>query len=272
MGCTAVKTWLRAREVMGRGGHAAISTYDMGAMGLAGYVTARGWLELHDPGSSNLSIRQFSINNCGKKVTARHNEEEELSDVVELGEFKVALRALKEALGLVHPWNKSVAALDGFLHMTNFCASDLAGLDKQAELLSQFTDYVLRENSNKWRGQEAFLQIGELRSTWDSFFGGRPQSMLTKAKKQREVEKGTTMKTNPPGGQGFNNNNNKIMIPAALWKDDICVMWNIGKCLKPPGACETKAGRPLRHVCNFRPDLNKNVACGANHAAIYFHR
>ena len=34
MGGSAVKTWLKAREVMGRGGHAPIATYDMGSVGL----------------------------------------------------------------------------------------------------------------------------------------------------------------------------------------------------------------------------------------------
>ena len=266
-GCSASKMWLRAREVMGREGHAAISTYDMGAVGLAGYVTPKGWYELHDPGSSNLSLRQFSINNCGKKTAVRQGEyEEELGEVVELGEFKCALRVLREATAYVHPWNKSVAALEGYLIQTNYCSGDLEGLEKQAGLLAQFVDYVLRENSNRWRGQETFLSIGELKSTWESFFGGRPQSALAKAKK-----KDTGAKTQGKQGDNTYSWRNNTTVNPMLWKEDICVLWNLGKCLKQPGMCETKGGKKLRHVCNFRPQPHM-MACGSNHAACFFHR
>ena len=232
MGCSAVKVWLRAREVMGRGGHAPISTYDMGSVGLAGYVTPKGWFELADPGSSHISIRQFSINNCGKKVATKSGGEDDMGDVVEIGEFKLALRALREAMNYVHPWNKSVAALDGFFHQTNFCCSDLSGLEKQAELLAQFTDYVLRENSNKWRGQEPFLSVGELKVTWEAFYGGRPQAMLGKSKKGQD--KYDYKDKNKPvlRTQTFSGRKDRIHVPAALWKDDICVLWNIGKCVR----------------------------------------
>ena len=142
MGGSAVKTWLKAREVMGRGGHAPIATYDMGSVGLAGFVTPKGWMEIHDPGSSNLSLRQFSINNCGKRTTTKSgdNMDDEMTDVIEVGEFKCALRVLREAMTFVHPWNKSVAALEGFLIQTNYCSTDLAGLEKQATILRIQTD------------------------------------------------------------------------------------------------------------------------------------
>ena len=276
MGGSAVKTWLKAREVMGRGGHAPIATYDMGSVGLAGYVTPKGWLEIHDPGSSNLSLRQFSINNCGKRTVSKgsDNLDDDMTDVMEVGEFKCALRVLREAMSFVHPWNKSVATLEGYLIQANYCSADLSGIEKQATILSQFVDYVLRENSNRWRGQESFLTIGELKSSWESFFGGRPQSILAKTKSQGQNNSG--------GGGGYSqkqgqfqggNGQGRVNVPAGLWKDDICVMWNIGKCLKPPGLCATKGGKQLRHVCNHRPDpARPAVACGANHSAFFYHK
>ena len=163
MGGSAVKTWLKARELMGRGGHAPIATYNMGRVGLAGFVTPKGWLEIHDLGSSNLSLRQFSINNCGKCTSTKSgdNMDNNMTDVAEVGEFKCALRVLREVMTFVHPWNKSVVALEGFLIQNNYCSTDLASLEKQATILSQFVDYVLRENSNRWRGQDTFLTIGD---------------------------------------------------------------------------------------------------------------
>ena len=279
MGGSAVKTWLKAREVMGRGGHAPIATYDMGSVGLAGYVTPKGWLEIHDPGSSNLSLRQFSINNCGKRTMSRgsDNMDDDMADVMEVGEFKCALRVLREAMTFVHPWNKSVATLEGFLIQANYCSTDLSGIEKQATILSQFVDYVLRENSNRWRGQESFLTIGDLKSSWESFFGGRPQSILAKTKNQKP---GTNQLGGGGGGGGYSHKQGqfqggsgqgRVNVPAGLWKDDICVMWNIGKCLKPPGLCYTKGGKQLRHVCNHRPDpARPAVACGANHSAFFY--
>ena len=43
-GCSAVKMWLRAREVLDGTKAAAISIYDMASIGLAGYVTPKGGL------------------------------------------------------------------------------------------------------------------------------------------------------------------------------------------------------------------------------------
>jgi hypothetical protein len=45
-GCLATKMWLTAREVIGLNGHPPIFTYDMQAVGLAGFVTARGWCKI----------------------------------------------------------------------------------------------------------------------------------------------------------------------------------------------------------------------------------
>ncbi len=135
----------------------------MKSIGLAGYVTTQGWGAIHDPGNSNILLRMFSINNCGRKIQGKIGEQEDnFYDVVEIGEYKVALRVLRGAMSFVHPWNKSVAALERFMLMSNFCARDLEGLDRQAVLLTQFTDYVLRENSNRWRGLESFMGIDEL--------------------------------------------------------------------------------------------------------------
>jgi len=270
-GCSATRLWLRAREVLEHQKPCPISVYDMSSIGLSGYVTPRGWVELHDPGSSNLQLRFFSINNCGKRVSSRNDSHfsDELSDIAEMGELKCALRVLREAMAYVHPWNKSISALEGFLLQNNFCQADLEGLEKKALLLSQFIDYVLRENSNKWRGSEPFLVAGVLKGTWESFFGARPQSMLSKTRKPFKPESFSFNRQERTESRG----NNFTFASPNLFYDDICVMWNLGKCIKPPGVCATKKGRPLRHVCNFRPDpSNPSFYCGANHAAYNFHK
>ncbi len=183
--CSAAKLWLRGREVLGTGGHPAVAVYDMASVGLAGHVTPRGWLALGDPGDSSISINMFSISNCGKKgiVKADMAAGGELKEIAELGELKVAMRALREALSFSQPWNKSVSALEGFLLQSNFCSGDLDGVEGQAGILTNFVDYVLRENSNRWRGQEPFLSIIDTKGAWESFLGSRPQAVLAKTRK-----------------------------------------------------------------------------------------
>jgi len=282
-GCTSQKMWSRGREVLKNNAHPAIATYDMASVGLAGHVTSQGWVALHNPGSSNLAIRMFSINNCGRRVAGKNDDNEDnlLADIVELGELKLAMRVLKEAISFVRPWDKSVAALDGFLHQTNYCASDTDGLDKRAELMAQFIDYILKENSNRWKGREQFLGITELKGTWESFFGSRPQGQLAKAK-QGQKQQGQKSYNNSSGGGGGQQQQQqnqvpsimvgKYRVPQAFFNEDICVMYNVGKCVKSPNNCTTKAGKKLRHVCNWRPYGNPNLpACGLQHAAVFYH-
>jgi len=276
-GCTSQKMWTRGREVIKNNGYPAIATYDMASVGLAGHVTNQGWVALHDPGSSNLALRMFSINNCGRRTATKQgdNEDNLLSDIMELGELQLAMRVMKEAMSFVRPWDKSVAALDGFLHQTSYCKADLEGLDKKAEILSQFIDYVLKENSNRWKGRENFLSIIDLKGAWESFFGSRPQGQLAKNK---QGNKQPSSINNKQGGGQFQQQQggpgpvNKFKIPQGMFQEDICVMFNIGKCSKPANNCSTKGGRKLRHICNWRPYGNMNLPpCGLQHAAVFYH-
>jgi len=291
-GCSSKAMWKRGREVLGNNKHAAIATYDMHSIGLAGHVTMKGWAELHDPGSTNLQLKLFSINNCGKKISIKNNMllEDDLVDIAELGEFKTALRTLREAMAFCNPWNKSISAIEGFFMQNNFCSADLDGVDKQAVLLTQFVDYVLRENANKWKGQEDFLTTGDLKATWEAFFGARPQAMLAKAKRgqnahqfnsyQKQYNRQQFGQQHQP--QQYQNNQQQqnknsggvggLNVVPAMYFEDICVNFNMGRCLKSQGNCTTKKGRALRHVCNFRPDMSQPaIYCGANHAACHFH-
>jgi hypothetical protein len=56
--CSAQQLWLAAREAIGTSGIPAVGSYDMAAIGLAGYMTARGWMELHLPLLAALQHRQ----------------------------------------------------------------------------------------------------------------------------------------------------------------------------------------------------------------------
>jgi hypothetical protein len=65
-GCSAAELWLSAKAAWGTSFPPPIGNYDMGAVGLAGYISSKGWQELHNPASTKLSIKLFNINNCAR--------------------------------------------------------------------------------------------------------------------------------------------------------------------------------------------------------------
>ena len=258
--CSGAKLWLHARSVIGSKGHPPLSTYDMGCVGLGGSMSARGWVEIHSPASPNLSIKQFSMGSCSGKG----KQDADLPELEDLSEFKSALHVLRGAMVFVHPWNRSIDALESFFVQSNFCSKDLAGTDKQARLLTQFTDYVLVENACRWRGMEPFLNTRDLRNTWEDFVGQK--AALFKKKE------GAGQRSYSPGTGAMAGKSPRFDAPSILFKDDICVVWNMGKCSKPPGVCRTRHGRQLRHVCNHRLDPSKpNLICEKNHMSSLFH-
>jgi len=259
--CSAAKSWLTARSYLGIAGMNAVASYDMAAVGLGGFVTSRGWIEIHNPGSARISLRMFSINNCGSRMAgskAVNGKEDDLEEILEIGEFKLALRALRVAGGFFMPWNMAYIALENFMIQTEYCQKDLAGTDRQALILTQFVDYVLGENGKRWRDSEPFLDTGALREAWNAFYGARNHSAVKRTKDETIISK--SQKTKRLDG------------PKRQWID-VCFPWNAGRCLKPASSCTTKGGIPLRHVCNHVADRSKpDVYCGKDHACHNYHK
>ena len=264
--CTAAKMWLHARSILGSSGHVPVSTYDMASIGMGGCVTPRGWIEIHNPASPHLSVKMFSMSSC---INSNKNSSDlEYPEMEDIFELKGAIRVMRGALAFAHPWNRSVDALESFLYQNNYCSKDLAGADKQAQILCQFVDYVLGENASRWRGMEPFLSTRDLRATWADYLNQKGNSL---GSKQKQMEGG--------GSRQYKQQSSRVLpsarysVPPHLFLTDICVMWNLGKCIKPPGACINKRGKVLRHVCNFTPDLSKPaLMCEKNHMCSLFHR
>jgi hypothetical protein len=263
-GCSAAKLWLKAREVIGLNGAPPLGNYDMAAVGMGGFVTAKGWVELANPSSTKLSLKLFSLNNCSSKVSSsKTGSDESLPDFVELGEFQLALRTLRNAAMFVSPWNLSFSAIENFLVNSKFCADDVGGLDKPAVILTQFVDYALVANAARWRDSEPFLSYGELKNTWQAFFSARPQSALPKKQNPQPPTTNRPPKMAPPS-----NNPSRRKRPFI----DVCYNFNKGICQKAPGQCISASGTPLRHVCDHRPDPNNLlIFCGQNHKRIDNH-
>jgi hypothetical protein len=240
----------------------------MNAVGLGGFVSKRGWLEIHNVGSDSMSLKMFNINSCGNKAgsAAKSDNSDELKDIIELGEFQLALRVAREAMSLVHPWNKSISAIEGFLNQSDFCKQDLAGVDKPGAALTQFVDYIFGENADRWRGRLPFLSTGDLKASWAAFWGARPESKL----KPNQKATGAGAAGGSSNEGGFKKFSRQQFDKSFF--DDVCRMFNFGKCSKGPGTCTTKSGIPLRHVCNFRTNpSNPKDICGRAHPAIFNH-
>ena len=135
--------------------HAPISTYNMAAIGLGGFISRKGWVKLHDLGSDSLSLKLFNINSCGNKISSTATagnsgtNAEEFKEINDLGEYKLALRVARGALSYVFPWHKSISALEGFMMQSDYCKEDLAGSERPAQILTQFTDYIFGENADR---------------------------------------------------------------------------------------------------------------------------
>jgi hypothetical protein len=230
-------------------------------MGLAGYITPKGWIELANPASSKLSVRLFNINNItSRQPSHKHGRtEDDLDDFLDLSEFQLALRAMRSAMMMVMPWNFSIAALEGFLINSRYCKDDIGQLEKQAQILTQFCDYITKENASRWRNIEGFITAGEMRSFWNAFFLARPQSQMTKK------SGGKATKYAKP-----------YQAPGARKKPtfvDICFHYNRGTCNKAAGACTSKMGTVLRHVCDFKVDRdNPSKRCEGEHQRCVFHK
>jgi hypothetical protein len=107
---------------MGSSHAAPVGNYDLNSCGLAGYISARGWAEIHNPASTKISIKMFNINNCAARTSTKKQEDSE-EDILEVSEFKLALRAMRSAMQFVMSWNMSVLALEGFFLPDQFLQS-----------------------------------------------------------------------------------------------------------------------------------------------------
>ena len=252
--CSATKEFMVAREVIGLTSPPAVGCYDMTSVGMGGFVTAKGWMEMAHTGSTKMRVGMFNLNNAAKSSSSKG--EDDMSEMKDISEFVLALRTMRCAAQFAQSWNKSYMALDNFLFNKDYCKEELKHDSQPGKTLCMFTDFVLSENANHWRDGSGFLTTGELQAYWDSFIGARPQS-----KPKPSPQASTSAQAQAGTGQSQNKQKKK-KFPFV----DICPKWNVGKCNKAPGSCYTFNGVALRHVCNWR-DLNvpNSQPCAAAH-------
>jgi len=252
--CSAQTIWLTARKILGPKGPIALGNYDLDSVGCGGCVTPKGWLEIHNPSSTDLKVKLFHMPNVGgggaaaKRVSVEDDSGaisigEDMKEVPDLEGLKSALNAMREAMAAALPWNKSVGAIVGFLTNTNFCFVDLTGNPKRAAVLTEFIDYVLGRNALNWLNCQPFLTADDLSHVWATWKAKRSSLFTTVPEKKSK-----------PSAQ-----------PARV-KDDICRKYNSpGGCPSKPEDCKTYYGTKLRHVCNVYLTGGRGKKCEQTH-------
>jgi len=221
----AKKQWLLARDIWGLDGMESLSTYDMGAAGLQGSVTAKGWFELGNPGSMNLCLKQFSPHNIGTSSgytrrfslaegEAANNVGDDLKEISDMDSFDFAMRAMCHAARMAMPWNYSFLALDGFLRNSKYGKVELAGCANKVTELVNFVNHVLGLNAQNWIAKEPFLSAQDLKGELDMWAQSRPSIPFrvndglsagpSGSGYNKAWQKNTGNKPNPPHGQPSN--------------------------------------------------------------------
>lgn len=189
--CLAARQFITARDVIGMTNPPQLSCYDMNSVGMGRFVKPWGWLELGTNGSSKLRIGMFNINNTARSGKA--TDEDGTQEMKTVEDFILAPRTLRAAVQFVCSWNYSFLALENYFYNKSFMKEDLKYDENPANTLCQFTDFIISENSSRWRDGSAFICFGELQGYWDAFVGARPQS------KPHHAAHGSNREKNPAG-------------------------------------------------------------------------
>jgi hypothetical protein len=182
---SAKKQWLLARDILGLDGMEPLSTYDMGACGLQGTVTMKGWFELGNPGSMNLCLKHFSPSNIGTSAgysrrfslaegESAINVGDDFKEIGNMECFQQAMRAMCHAARMAMSWNYSFAALDNFIVQSKYGLTELAGCHNKVAELTNFVNHVLGVNAQNWITKECFLTAPELKGEFAIWAQNRP--------------------------------------------------------------------------------------------------
>ena len=278
--------WQQARVYLESHRHAPVANNDMSAIGLGGHVTARGWCELHDPSSTSMTLKLFSRSNVtNRRITFRGQEDslevgDSLSELASFGNFKQGLRTAREVLSYVYPWNKSIAALEGFLISTNFYSRELgSAAGSGVSMLVKFVNHIFSQNSERWRARADFLSTSDLVGVWvvwagpsqslgasgDNKENTKPSSSGPSKKKQKTSGDSNSSARAPSLGQQPSSQQARQPSPM----DEVCRRFNLGICPNGNGPCHTTSGTRLKHICNFHTWPGawclQNHPCHTNH-------
>jgi hypothetical protein len=307
-GAVCPKTlWREARIAIGLDGVPPLSNYNLTCMGLGGCVTMRGFKEMANPASPHNTLKLYSSSNMSSSTGATRrltladgnssvNIGENLKEISDLNELKLAVRAMCRAAQLILPWNASYNAIDGFLHTTNYGYADLNGRSNRAQILTEFINYILGLNAAAWVQKEDFHTSGEIKTLWTEWFGSRPASLLSVAKQEETAAttggqgvagssngganrgrgrgRGGGRQNHSGGGQQQQTfttppptiNNSQGGGGGGGGRQMLCRRFNYGNCPNTAATCALPSGTKLHHRCD--QETSPGVICNGGHPRI----
>jgi hypothetical protein len=245
----------------------------MDTFGLGSQVSARGWAELHNPGSPDLSIKLFTAANLNASDRSIRDRQlfdsspsltDQLPDPSNLEELKLAMATLVTANHLVKPWDHSIAVINSFLHSSRFCHQQLAGRSDYVPQLRAFIDRLLALNAGRWRSGQCFLDAPAIGAIWQNWTLQLPH--LSPAPRPSFTPHPPSPL--PPSPRRFDRPGNRLYSQYPDAPRNICRRFNSPTgCPNPGTSCEVGTGSrkfTLQHLC--LASLSPNVYCLQPHS------
>jgi hypothetical protein len=97
----------------------------MTSIGMGGFVTPKGWMEIGNMASTKLRVSMFNINNAAKSSSSKTGDSYDSCEMKSVDEFELALRTMRCAAHFSTNWNYSFVALENFLWNRKYCKEEL---------------------------------------------------------------------------------------------------------------------------------------------------
>jgi hypothetical protein len=266
--------WSQAQQVLPDEGYRPLACYDLDTFGLGSQVSARGWAELHNPGSPDLSIKLFTaanLNTSDRSIRDRQlfdsspSLTDQLPDPSNLDELKLAMATLTTANLLVKPWDHSIAVINGFLHSSRFCHQQLHGPPDYVPQLRAFIDRLLTLNAGRWRSGQNYLDAPAIGAIWQNWILQLPPLLPA-----RPIPPNPYTPPNSSSFRRFDRPTNRLFSQYPGAPRNICRRFNSPSgCPTTGSSCEVGSGTKkftLRHLC--LASLGQNIYCLQPHSLL----
>jgi len=277
--------WHNGRQTWGAEGVPATSNYDCDAVGIAGCVTSRGWEALHHPGSGELSIKLFTVNNMvqsgtGTRTVSLAGEDgliikESWREVQSIEELKKALDTIVTASSLCSSWNFSYKVLETFMRNNEWFEKDLTGY-KRAQILSDFCDHIFKLNADAYIRNADFHDGPKLQTVWANWWGSRrcglkPSTFISSSGNQRKGAASTSSSNSNSDSRAKSDPNKVPFMSPSPKESAICKRFSEGTCTRKHFECiiRTKVGpRRLYHLCagKKKDSTGAEILCLGQHS------
>ena len=260
------------------GGELPIKRYDLSHLQIGNSITAADFVELHDPTSQKLSIKQFSK----YQFPSGPKNMKEFEQKLALQEFLQAFLRLRAAARRSKPWDLSLEALELFLIQNFYFENNVigTGLTKclnvaAAVVCVGFVDFTLQENAARFASVQNPISMAEfsnLFSAWARENNNlvRPQFFSHLTRTDTNLHQGHQASST---STGKNSKDRQKEITLLCRPGNLCFYFNLGKsCTRKLDS--TKSGCISNNIVYFHKCCFKDTSgkvCLKDHAMTQHH-